>query len=171
MVLSESFVQGREAMSKINDYSAAERYVGWRILLLVFGGVIILIPVALAFGNGLLSPQALASVLIAYAACVTVAVFVILRNAKARLQVSSGEFTGILDESTRRKFQKRIRRLQLGVVFFALVLVYGLWETRKDPWPPRLFGATMNLLFQTVMIQSIRRMRKLLKHDAADQRQ
>jgi hypothetical protein len=43
--------------------------------LLVLGGLLVLIPVVLAFGNGLLSPRALVSVMIAYAACVAVAAF------------------------------------------------------------------------------------------------
>ena len=157
-------------MSKISDYFATERYIGRRFLLLGFCGALVLIPVALAFGNGLLSIRSLASVGIAYVGCVTVAVFFILRNAKARIQISSVKPTGIPDEVMRRKFHARIRRLQLGVAFFALVLVYALWETRGHPWPPRLIGATINLLYQYVMIQSIRRMQKQLKQEAADQR-
>jgi hypothetical protein len=62
-------------MSKVNDHFAAEKYVGRRYLLLVLGGLLVLIPLALAFANGLLSPRALVSVMIAYAACVAVAVF------------------------------------------------------------------------------------------------
>jgi len=57
-------------MSKVSDHFAAEGYVGRRYLLLVLGGRVVLILVALAFGNGLLSPRALVSVMIAYAACV-----------------------------------------------------------------------------------------------------
>lgn len=70
LILSESFVRGRLAMSKVSDHFAAEGYVGRRYLLLVLGGRVVLILVALAFGNGLLSPRALVSVMIAYAACV-----------------------------------------------------------------------------------------------------
>ena len=56
----------------------------------------------------------------------------------------------------RKKLRGRIRRLQFGVVFLALVFVYALWETRDGPLLPRLVGASMNLLFQFVLIQAIR---------------
>jgi len=133
----------------------------------MFGGGLILLAAIFAFGNGLLSPRAFASVLIAYFACVTVAAFAILRKVRA----SSGKSTETADDATVKKFRKRIRRLQFGVAFFAIVLVYALWETRNDPWLPRLVGATINLLFQTVMIQSIRRMQRLLKQETSDRSQ
>jgi hypothetical protein len=158
-------------MSKIGHYFAAERYIGRRFLLLGCGGALVVVALALALRNGLLSPRALGLLLIAYVACVAVAVFVILRNVRARFQASMGESTDIADDATRKKFRKRIRGLRLGVAFFAFVLVYGLWETRGGPWPPRLVGATMNLLFQFVMIQSIRRMQRQLKQETSDQRQ
>ena len=153
-------------MSKITGYFAAEKYIGRRFLLLVFGGVLVLIPAALAFGKGVLSPRALGLVMMGYIGCVAITVFVILRHARARFQASSGKSTETTNDATREKFRKRIRRLQLGVAFFAFILVYGLWETQGAPWPPRLVGVTMNLLFQTMMIQSIRRMQRQLKKDA-----
>lgn len=154
-------------MSRITNYFAAERYIRWRFFLLIFGGALVLVPAVLAFGNGLLSPRAFASVMIAYVAFIAVAVFTIFRKVKA----SSGKSTETADDATLRKFRKRIRGLQFGVAFFALVLVYGLWETRDDPWPPRLVGVTINLLFQAVMIQSIRRMQKQLKQEVSDRSQ
>ena len=150
-------------MSKITDYLAAERYFGRRFLLLMVGGVFLLIPVSLAFSKGLLSPRALASVMITYAACVTFAVFVILRNARARLQVSAGECAALPDDKTRRKLRGKIRRLQFAVAFFALVFVYALWATRDGPLVPRLVGASVNLLIQVALIQAIRRLQKLLQ--------
>jgi len=139
--------------------------------LLVFGGVLVLLPVALAFGNGLLSPRALAAVLIVYATGVAVAVVVILRNARARTNISAGRLAGISVDARQRKLRRSIRTLQLGVVFFGLVLVYALWDTRNDPWPPRLVGASVNLLFQASMIWSIRILQKQLKRGDADHRQ
>ena len=158
-------------MSKIATYFAVEKYIGRRFLLLISGGLLVLIPTALAFGNGLLSPRALGLVMIAYVACVAAAIFVILRNARARFQASSVRSTDIADDATRMKFRKRILRLQVGVAFFAIVLVYAVWETRGDPWLPRLMGATMNLLIQAVLIQSIRRMQRQLKQETSDQPQ
>lgn len=79
--------------------------------------------------------------------------------------------TVVADDAIRERFRRRIRRLQLGVAFFALVLVYAEWETRSESWPPRLIGAAMNLLIQFVMIQSIRRMQTQLKQEASGQRQ
>jgi hypothetical protein len=150
-------------MSKVTDYFAVQRYVRLRFFALVFGGALVVILVALAYCSGLLSPRVLGLVLIAYAACVGVAVFVILRSARAKFQVSTGESAEIADDATRGKFRKRIRNLKFGVAVFALVFVYALWETRGGPWLPRLVGATINLLFQAAMIHSIRRMQKLLK--------
>ena len=158
-------------MSKITNYFAAEKYFRRHLLLLMFGGGPVIILAALALGKGLFSPRAFALVMIAYVTCVAVAVFVILRNARARFQASSSESTDIADDATRHKFRRRIRRLQLGVAFFAFILVYAEWETRHEPWPPRLIGATINLLIQTVMIQSIRRMQRQLKQEVSDQPQ
>jgi len=151
-------------MSKITDYFAAERYIRRRLLLLMFGGGLVLLAAVLAFENRLLSPRAFVLVLIAYVACLTLAASTILRKVRAL----SGKSTETADDETVKRFRKRIRRLQFGVAFFAIVLVYALWETRNDPWPPRLVGATINLLFQTVMIQSIRRMQRQLKQETAD---
>ncbi len=62
----------------------------------------------------------------------------------------------------RRKLRAKIRRLKFFVTFFALVLVYGLWETRDGPLLPRVVGASINLLFQFTLIQAIRRLQKSL---------
>jgi len=158
-------------MSKPTDYFEAERYFRGGFLLLVFGGVLVLLPVALAFGNGFRSPRALAAVLIVYATGVAVAVVVILRNARARTNISAGRLAGIPVDARQRKLRRSIRTLQLGVVFFGLVLVYALWDTRNDPWPARLVGASVNLLFQASMIWSIRILQKQLKRGDADHRQ
>lgn len=156
-------------MSKIDTYFAAEKYISRRFLSLVSGAVLVLIPAALAFGNGLLSPRALGLVMIAYTTCVAVAIFVILRNARVRFRATSVGSIDITDGATRMKFRKRIRRLRLGVAFVALVLLYAVWETRGGPRPLRLIGATMNLLIQIGMIQSIRKMQRQLKQETSDQ--
>src|ERR1700738_1734482 len=104
-------------MSKITGYFAAEKCIGSRFLLLVSGGVLVLIPAALAFGKGLLSPRALGLVMIGDIGCVAITVFVILRNARARFQASSGTSTETTNDATREKFRKRIRGLQIGVAF------------------------------------------------------
>jgi len=158
-------------MSTITGFVAAQKYLRWRFLLLIVGGVLVIIPAALAFSSGLLSPRGLPLVMVAYAGCVAVAVFIILLNARAKFKAASDKSTDFADDATRERFRKQIRRLQFGVAFFALVLVYALWETRNEPWPPRLVGAAINLLFQTVMIQSIRRIQKQLKQETSDQHQ
>ena len=148
-------------MSRIADYFARERYSRRRLLLL-FAGAIVIAPAA-----RLLSPRALlAPVMIAYIACFSVATFTILRKARAL----SGKSSEAADDATIRKFRKRIRSLQLGVAFLSLALVYTLWATRHEPWTPRLIGAAFNLLFQAVMIQSIRTMQKQLKQETSDPR-
>ncbi|KAA6458672.1 hypothetical protein DYQ86_19150 [Acidobacteria bacterium AB60] len=150
-------------MSNIARYLSAEKYVGIRILFVVSVGVVVLGTAALAFAKGLLSPRALGLAMIAYAACATGAVFVTLRNAGVGLQGSSSEGPEIAEDGARKKFRRRIRKLQVSVAFFAIVLLYGLWQTRGGPWAPRLVGATVNILLQIVMIQAIRRMQRQLK--------
>lgn len=158
-------------MSKIDAYFAIEKHLRWRLLLLVFGGVVVIIPAALALSNGLLSPRGFARVMIAYMACTALVAFIMLRNARANFQVSTSTDVEVADDAIRNRFRKKIRSLQIGVGFFAIVLVYALWSTQGEPWMPRLIGAAMSLLIQYVMIQSIRRMQRQLKQETSDQRQ
>lgn len=154
-------------MNKITGYFAAERYTRGRLLWLLLGSLIVLVPVACAFANGLILPRALGLVLLLYVACVALAVSVILRRARVEVEASANRLDQFPDDAMRRKYRGRIRRLELYVAILVLLLVYGLWATRDDPWPPKLFGAAINLLFEAVMIRSIRRMQKQLK-EASD---
>ena len=153
------------------SYFAAEKYLRRRFLFLTFGGLIILFPLVLAYAHGLISsPRALGWVLLGYVACVTFVVLVILRNARARFRASAGTLAEPLDDAMRRKYRRRVRFLQFGGALLALALVYGLWDTRDGPWPPRLAGAVMNLVMQAAIIHSIRRLRKELKQGTEGQR-
>jgi hypothetical protein len=152
------------------NYFAAERYLRKRFLFLTLGGTIILFSVALAYAHGLISPRALRWVLLANVAFVTLLGFAILRKARARFKPSAGTLAEVPDDATRKKYRVRIRFLEFGVAFFALVFVYALWETRDAPWPPRLVGAAINLLIQVAMIRSIRRLQKELKQGTEGER-
>ncbi len=139
-----------------SDFFATERYLRTRFLLLILGGVPILAAVAVGSTYLQLAPRALAMMVFAIALCIAPAALIILRNAKSRANASTDSSPALLDDEMRKKLRGRIRRLQFGVVFLALVFVYALWETRDGPLLPRLVGASMNLLFQFVLIQAIR---------------
>jgi hypothetical protein len=68
-----------------------------------------------------------------------------------------------IDATVRKRRIRTIRRLTFSIVFLHLVLWYGLWETRGQSLPPRLVGATMNLLFTGLMIQAVIRIRQSLR--------
>ena len=90
-----------------------------------------------------------------------VCITIILRNARPRASASNNPAP--LDGAMRKNLRGRIRRLQFGVAFLALVFVYATWKSRDDPLLPRVVGASINLLFQFVLIQGIRRLQKLLR--------
>ena len=152
-------------MMNVSEFFATERYVRTRFLFLILVGILFLTAVVFAFMYLHIPQRALALVICLWAACVWTATLFILRNAKARATVSTGSSDALLDDAIRRKLRGRIRSMQFGVVFLALVFVCALWETRDDPLLPRSFvvGASMNLLFQFALIQSIRKLQKLLK--------
>lgn len=145
-------------MINSSEFLAIERYLRTRFLLLIFGGVPILAVVDVGSTYWHLAPRALAMMAVAIALCVASAALIILRNEKDRAYASADPSPAPLDVEMRKKLRSRIRRLQLSVVFSALVFVYALWETRDGPLLPRLVGASMNLLFQFVLIQAIRRL-------------
>ena len=146
-------------MNEVAKGVAVQRQFLVRFVLLLVGGVIVLIPIALASAKGLISPRALGFVLVAYVACVALAVVFMYRNAWSKLKISDGTPSEAPDDAMRASYLRKIRRLQFGVAFFSFFLVAGLWESRGGPWPPRLVGATMNVLFQVAMIRSIKTLR------------
>jgi hypothetical protein len=141
-----------------SDFFATERYLRTRFLVLLLGGVPILAAAAVGSTYRQLTPRALATMVLAIALCIAPAALIILRNPKSRAYASTDPSPALLDNEMRYELHGRIRRLQFGVAFFALVFVYALWETRDGPLLPRLVGASMNLLFQFVLIQAIRRL-------------
>ena len=149
----------------VSEFFATERYVRTRFLFLILVGILFLTAVVFAFMYLHIPQRALALVICLWAACVWTATLFILRNAQATATASGfGSSDALLDDAIRRKLRGRIRSMQFGVVFLALVFVCALWETRDDPLLPRLVGASMNLLFQFALIgESIRKLQKLLK--------
>jgi hypothetical protein len=141
-----------------SDFFATEQYLRTRFLALILGGVLILAAVAVGSMYWQLAPRALAMMVIAISLCIASAALIILPNAQSRAYASTDPSPALLDDEMRKTLRGRVRRLQFGVAFFALVFVYVLWETRDGPLLPRLVGASMNLLFQFVLIQAIRRL-------------
>src|SRR5262249_46956083 len=132
----------RDSLGMINSsgFFAADRYIRTRFLLLFLCDV----PITTAALFGAMRWQLpLAPVIVAVAVCIAFATFIILRNARKRASDYAGLSPTSLDDATRRKLRGRIRRLQIGLAFCALVLVYGLWETRGDPLLPRLVGVSI----------------------------
>ena len=144
-----------------SDFFAIERYLRTRFLLLIFGGMPILAAVIVGATYWHFAPRALATMVFAVALCIATAALIIVRNARARANASNDPAP--LDDAMRKNLRGRIRRLKFYVAFVALVFVYATWETRDSPLLPRLVGAGINLLFQFVLIQSIRRLQKLLQ--------
>jgi hypothetical protein len=145
------------------DYFAAQRYLRWRLLALISSSTIVLLFVALAFAHRLISPRELGWVSLAYVACLSIVFILIVRNVRAKFKPQANAVSAFQGDVMCRNYRRRIHFLQLSIAFFALVLVFGLWETRGAPLLPRLVGVTMNLLFQFALIGSIRRLQKELK--------
>jgi hypothetical protein len=157
-------------MNEVAKSVSVQRQFVVRFVLLLAGSVIVPIPIALASANGLISPRALGFVLIAYVACVAIAVISMYWNAWSKLRADS-TLVEAPDDAMRTSYRRKIRRLQFGVAFFSFFLIAGLWESRGGPWPPRLVGATMNVLFQVAMIQSIKTLRRRLNQGISSERQ
>jgi hypothetical protein len=149
-------------MTNVTDYFATEHYRKC-LLLLILSGVPILTAVAFASTYWRISPPALATGLFSFVACNASAVFIIMRGARARAKASSSSSAGPLDDASRRKLRGMIHRLQFYVAFFALALVFGLWETRGDWSLLTLVGVGISLLIQFALIHSIRKMQRLMK--------
>jgi hypothetical protein len=147
-------------MTNPSAYFAAEQYIRTRFLLLILCGVPISIAAIFAAAYWHIP---LALVVVAIVVCIVPAAIIIVRNARERANASAGVSPASPDDAMRKKLRGRIRHLQFGVAFFALVFVYALWETRDGPLPPRIVGASINLLFQFALIQAIRRLQKMLK--------
>ena len=76
---------------------------------------------------------------------------------------SSSADDATLDDWTRKKLRRRIRLLEFFVAVYALVLVYGLSQTRSGPWLGLIAGMGFNVLMQVALIKAIRRLRKKLQ--------
>jgi cytochrome bd-type quinol oxidase subunit 2 len=150
-------------MGEIAEYFKRERYITRRLSLLVLGGTVILVPVALANAHGRISARVVGWVFIAFAACVGVVVVFILRAARAKFPKTAALDDGPLDNKTRRKLRRRIFFLEFFVVVYAIALLYTLSHARNGPWLPLLIGVAVNLLMQAALIKAIRRLKKKLK--------
>jgi hypothetical protein len=146
-------------MINASAYFAADRYIRTRLFLLILCGVPISIAAILGAAHWHIP---LALVVVAIVVCIVFASVIIVRNARERAKASAGVSPARPDDAMRKKLRGRIRRLQFGVAFLALVFVYALWETRDGPLLPRVVGASINLLFQFTLIQAIRRLQKML---------
>lgn len=147
-------------MINTSGFLAADRYIRTRLLVLILCGV----PITLAALFAAIHWQIPVVVVVAVVPlCIALAAFIVVRNARKRARLYAGLPPVSLDDAMRKKLQGRIRRLKVGVAFFAAVLLYALWETRDDPLLPRLVGVSINLLFQMALMQSIRRLQKMLK--------
>ncbi|MGB6974134.1 MAG: hypothetical protein WBD67_05580 [Terracidiphilus sp.] len=140
-----------------------EAYIRGRLLLLVFAEATILMPLALAFAHGMVSPRMLGWLTIASSMCLGAAWFWILRRAQEKFPATKAGLAAPLDATTKKRLRRTILLFEIGVVFFALNLIYGLYESRGDPWSTIALGAGVNLLIQGVFIRIIFGLRRRLK--------
>ncbi|MGA7340364.1 MAG: hypothetical protein WBE72_09450 [Terracidiphilus sp.] len=150
-------------MGEIADYFRREQYITRRLSFVILGTMAFLTPFGLANAHGRLSARALVWILIAAVAWVAVVVVYIVRRARARFPRSSSADDATLDDWTRKKLRRRIRLLEFFVAVYALVLVYGLSQTRSGPWLGLIAGMGFNVLMQVALIKAIRRLRKKLQ--------
>lgn len=143
-----------------------EKYIRPRLLLLIFAEATILMPLALAFAHGMVSPRMLGWLTIASSACLGAAWFWILRRAREKFPVTEAQLAAPLDAASKKRIRRSILLLEIGVVFFALNLIYGLYESRGDSWQDIAVGAGVNLLIQGVFVWIIIVLRRRLKQEA-----
>ena len=61
------------------------------------------------------------------------------------------------------RIRKSIRKLRIAAFVYAVFLINGYLATRHDPLLPRLFGATIDIAFITLFLQTIRKLQRRLK--------
>lgn len=75
---------------------------------------------------------------------------------------ATGEFDKPLDEMTRLRLRRNIRRFKIWVAFLIFCLAYGLWSTQQDPLLPRIVGASVNVLMIVYLTWLIRKLQRKL---------
>ena len=137
-----------------------------RIVLIVGGGVLPLLLLAWGLVKGVLQPRTVAIAGAMIWIAMSVAILSLLRmyrRAEAEYRktlVAGGVDVAALD---RERAIKNIRALKRGIVFMALLLPYGLWQTRGVPFVPRAAGMAANLMTICVLALSLVKTKRKLK--------
>ena len=152
-------------MMNVSEFFATERYVRTRFLFLILVGILFLTAVVFAFMYLHIPQRALALVICLWAACVcALPPYSSCGTPRLERPSSTGSSDALLDDAIRRKLRGRIRSMQFGVVFLALVFVCALWETRDDPLLPEARGGehepAISVRADPVHSQPVRRLLK-----------
>ena len=137
-----------------------------RIVLIVGSGSVALLLLAWGLVKGVLQGRtvAIAGVMLWIAMSVAIiSLLRIYRRAEAEYRktlVAGGVDIAALD---RERAVKNVRALKRGIVFMALLLPYGFWQTRGVPFVPRAAGMSANLMTIGVLALSLVRAKKKLK--------
>lgn len=138
-----------------------------RIVLIVSGGGIALLLLAWGLVKGVLQGRTVAIAGAVLWIAMSVAILSLLRmyrrtDAEFRTTlVAGGVDIAALD---RDRAIKNVRALKRGIIFMALLLPYGLWQTRGVPFLPRAAGMSANLMTIGVLALSLVRAKKKLKN-------
>ena len=134
-----------------------------RLVLLIVCTIAISIPLAHLQKVGTLQPQGLGIVLLLWVGVVATVVVLTLRRARREYWAERESPERSIDDVTRTRSTKAVRRLKRCIIFLQLTLWGGLWLSRGGPVLPILVGVVVNLSFTALIIQAIVRAQKTLK--------
>jgi hypothetical protein len=133
-----------------------------KMLSILIGFVVVASAIAIAFSMGKLSSRGTGIfylVLCATAAIISTRIFTAAPPAVAR--ESAGEY---IDPALRKEVLNTVRRCKIVIVILSLILIFASWETRGEPFIPRLVGASVNVtligLFLIVMRQQTSKLKR-----------
>jgi hypothetical protein len=137
-----------------------------RIVLIIGGGGVALLLLAWGLVKGVLQGRTVAIAGATLWIAMSAAILILIRMYRRadaefrKTQVAGGVDIAALD---RERAAKNVRALTRGIVFMALLLPYGLWQTRGVPFVPRVAGMAANLMTICVLALSLVRAKKKLR--------
>jgi hypothetical protein len=135
-----------------------------RFFLLILCFATCLVALSLTLVTGHLSNRGFGILAALLAVTFWVILTIFLYNAKARYRRAAPPAGTPLDTATRTRLQRSARMLQLAIVFFPMLLVFGLFLAGHNPMMVRLTGIVMNLSLTAYFYMAWRRVQAKLKN-------
>lgn len=151
----------------IISMSEIEKRFRNRIVLIIGGGGAVLLLLAWGLVKGVLQVRTVAIAGTVLWIAMSVAILSLLRMyRRADTEFRTALLAGGVDIAAldRERAIKNVRALKRGIIFMALLLPYGLWQTRGVPIFPRAAGMSANLMTIGVLALSLVRAKKKLKN-------